>query len=127
MLLASIPSTGIRHPFLKLLAECFSLWRNNLTSNTLAESTKTFAVRSLCELLDGHCERASGPYYHGAPTVPPTQRSPGLENAVTRAWCVSAELEGEEREALYALCTIKLSSTSEDSTDAVGERSVRTL
>jgi len=53
-------------------------------------------------------------------------QGPLPEDAVIRSWCVSAGFE-EELEALHALCAAKQIAACEDSTDAAGERSVRTL
>jgi hypothetical protein len=126
-LLASIPSTGIRHPFLKLLAECFALWHHNLTSSTPTKTNKASAAHSLYDLLEGYSESASGPYHYGAPTAFSVQRPSLPEDAVIHSWCVSVGLEEDELEALYALCMRKQSAAREDGTDAAIERSVRTL
>lgn len=87
---------------------------------------KAAAVHLLCDLLQVYSERASGPYYYGAPTASSAHK-PSLPEDVIRLWCISAGLERDELETLYALCTTKQFVAREDGTDAVVERPVRTL
>jgi len=131
-LLKSAHQRGGSYPYLQLLSRAFKEWG---TSSPIEGEVDKDALRSFHNLILGFSQRATGAFSRPLfPELRTTSRAqsdnkaPIIPSEILSSWAQTAGFDGEERDALVALCTSKQEDDhSILETATGGERSVRTL